>query len=336
MSPAYCPARAPGTGEAFPRIVCLDAQHVTASWDPADYERVLQYKVQFTGVDPERREAVTYRHLFDRLDGNAWQITEQEARGNSTTFKTTQGPTRWPWPFCPIFHTKNRPFPHSFYGGSDVEADVLVLNDAINFVLSNINRILRAHGHPFTYGTGTGPDTIDRAVGGILWLPNPSAKIQNVEMLSDLTSSQEQLKRLQEAYREMTSIPEIAAGKLESIGQLSGLALQILYGPLVALTNVKRMFYGSMLVQLCKALLTMGGQGDAHAVKIQWPSLLPEDRQEEANTAVSLQAAGVSRDTTISELSYDPEVERKKRAREAQDVADLALAKFDRGEDTGV
>ena len=315
-------------GEIYPRLVDLDAQNVKVIYDAADYKRVRQYKIQWEGFDDDNKPIV-YRHLIIK-DGGSWYTSEQESRGAARDFVTIRDAVKWPYPFCPIFHTKNRPMPHCFFGTGDIEDDVLRINDNINFVVSNINRILRAHGHPLTYVTGANLAEIDRAVGKILSLPNPEAKVDALELISDLASSFDQLKALREAYHELTSIPEIVSGKVENVGQLSGLALQILYGPLTQLTQVKRLLYGAMLQSLNLALLVMG-KFTAKEVTNQWPTILPVDRKAEAETAITLQEAGVSKDTTLQELQYDSVSEAEKKAQETAAVLETQKQVFDRG-----
>ena len=243
-------------GEIYPRIVALDAVNVKVFSDPTDYTKVIEYRLQWNGIDPVTRRAAVFRHIIYRV-GARWYTEEQISRGDSRTFQTVKD-TTWPYSWCPIFHVKNRPMPHSFYGTSDTEDDVLRINDAMNFTVSNINRILRVHGHPQQYITGQKLDQIDRGIGAMPYFPNEHAKINIVEMLSDLTSSFTQLEKLRDAYHELTSIPEVVSGKLESVGQLSGLALQILYGPLIALTTVKR---GFVRHDGCAALSVPAGNG---------------------------------------------------------------------------
>ena len=321
----------------FPEIVSLDPQFVTVSYDPHNYKKVIQWRVTWTGVnetDYKTPTPVTFRCLVTRADNGTWEITDQESVGNNAVFVTVEESV-WPFDFCPIFHAKNSPSPNQFHGRSDLEDDVLNLNDAINFILSNVNRILRAHGHPTTYATGVGPGEIDRGIGEVMFLP-PGAELHNVEMISDLASSHEHLKSLMEAYHELTSIPEVASGKLETVGQLSGLAIQILYNPLVAAVTVKRMFYGTMLQKVCLALLEMGGMGEGvKDVTIQWPSILPSDPAGDVTTAIAKQSVGVSQDTLLTELGYDPKNEADKSAAEAKTAGQNALTMLDRGTGTG-
>lgn len=322
----------PETKGGFPEVVSIDPQYVTAIYDQQNFRKVLQWRVQWTGIDSinyAQPTPITYRVLVTRQDGGQWLVEDQESVSESPTF-TTVDSAIWPYSFCPIFHTKNTPAPNQFHGRSDLEDDVLHLNDQVNFILSNINRILRAHGHPLQYVTGQAPKDVSRSIGDMLYLPNSLAKVGSVEMISDLTSSSDQLKELMDAYHEITGIPEVTAGKMDNVGQLSGLALQILYGPLLALTEVKRTYYGTMLSAVCMGLLEMHGS-KAMSIDIQWPEILPSDPAAEANAAVAKQAAGVSKDTTISELGYDAKVEAEKRADEAKQAMAAQAAAFNAG-----
>jgi hypothetical protein len=329
------PARSPGAAgrDAFPRIVSLDAANVDVVTDPVDVDRVLRYVIEFTSVDLLEKRATAHRHVIEQAeDVAAWRILEQESVGDKRDWVTVSEED-WPFAFCPILHCKNLPAPHCFFGRSDIEEDVLDLNAAISFVASNVNRILRVHGHPMKYITGQAVKDLDAAIDSVLYLPNPEAKAGAMPYVENLESHFGQLQKLRDAYHELTGIPEIATGKVENIGQLSGLALQILYGPLTRLTDVKRKFYGELLVEVCRALLELGGFDGATGlpVTITWPQMLPTNRKEEAETSLILGDVGVSRETRLTELGYDAAQETE-RSRTESEVAALAQSvAFDRG-----
>lgn len=319
---------ASAAGMVFPRIVPLRADTLKIETSPEDVTQVVRYRIEWTGVDKSATPptAIAYRHTIQR-EGDSWNIREEESYGDARRFTLTLEEP-WPYPFAPIFHVKNRPCPHSVYGMSDLEGDVLDLSRAVDFVLSNINRILRAHGHPLLYVVGQELSKLDRSVGAMPYFPNPEARILSVEMQSDLSASFDQLTRLLEMYHELVSIPEIASGKVQDIGQLSGLALQILYGPLTALVETKRSFYGQMLKELCQALLTLSGSdpgpitlrstGKPRSITLRWPQLLPTSRKEEVETALLEHELGTSRETLLTALGRDASVEEAQRAREAE------------------
>jgi len=117
---------------------------------------------------------------------------------------------------------------------------------------------LKYHGHPKTWGKGFEAAELRIAVDETVVLPSPDAELHNLEMLNDLSSAIDFYKRLKEALHETSQIPEVALGKLESTNGLSGLALQILYQPLIEKTETKRQLYGEMLVDLNRRMLEVG------------------------------------------------------------------------------
>jgi hypothetical protein len=117
-------------------------------------------------------------------------------------------------------------------------------------------------------------------------------------------------RRLDEAIHEGSRTPAIATGKVEGIGQLSGVALQILYGPLVQKIEAKRQTYGDMLRLACRHLLELGGFGAEIDVNIVWPEILPQDMQaERAALQVDIGLGVVSKSTVAQKLGYDWDTE---------------------------
>lgn len=305
-------------GEKYPRIEPLDAQCVIAECDPRNVNRALGYKIEFNTVD-DKSQATYHRHMINRR-GARWEIVEYEKFNGPEreTYRET-----WPYDFCPVMHCKNLPLAHSFGGLSDIEQGVLRLNEKVNFVVSSINRILRAHAHPLQYATGANLTGIDRAVGSLLVIPSKDATLGSLETLSDLTSSDEQFRRLVEALHQITSVPEIVSGKMENVGQLSGLALKILYGPLMMLTETKQLMYGPMLRKVCRAMLLMGGLRDVDEseITLKWPVIIPQSDIEEAQAAGLWEDAGVSKETILGRYGFNADEEAAKRGTEAE--ADL-------------
>jgi hypothetical protein len=107
----------------------------------------------------------------------------------------------------------------------------------------------------------------------------------------------------------VTQIPEIATGKQESIGALSGLALQILYGPLVEKTESKRRTYGDMLKEINRRLLDLGGYGPDWRVENDWAEMLPRSEVELRNTLILDGQMGASKKTRLKKLGYNSDTE---------------------------
>ena len=312
----------------YPRLILLSPEYVTVVSDPDDKDLVHRYIIQYTalGKDGER---IDTRQTIER-DTGRWLIVDKRSINGGEWFIAGSGVWAYDWP--PIIDCQNLPSPNEYYGIADIEEDVLKLNRAINFTMSNLQRIIRFHAHPKTWGSGFNAKELRSGVDETLIFTNPDASLHNLEMQSDLTSSINYYQRLKEALHEIACVPEVATGKLDNIGQLSGIALAILYQPLLDRTEQKRLTYGALIVELFRRLLEMAGYGNDNLVTLTWLKLLPENKAEQLQAALLAKELGVSVDTLLRELDYDPDAEREKRQNDGEQLGEQLLTAFDRGQ----
>jgi hypothetical protein len=320
---------APSVPNGFPRLVVLDPTMVSVLWDPDDFERAVEYKIEWTAINPATGKPVARRQVITE-EADAWRILDQESQGDRTRWETLNE-TLWPFAWPPIFTCQNLPAPNSFWGLSDIEPDILNLLQSRNFVASNLARILRYHAHPKTWGSGFTAQDLRMSVDDIVILPGKDAKLQNLEMTSDLESSLEYLRYLDDQLLSLAHVPPIALGRVDRTGPLSGVALRILYQPMQERTEVKQRLYGELLCGLNRALLELGGLGAEQDCGVIWPEILPVDEQAEAETALLYEQLGVSRDTLMTRLGFDAQAEAAKRAEEDRERAETAEIAFNRG-----
>jgi hypothetical protein len=302
-----------GPGMEYPRLVVLDPANVTVSYDPDDYTQVTGYKVQWTTIDDGK--PVVRRQLFTPTAG-VWLIQTQEALsyGNAIegTWVTIADDEVWNYPFAPINDCQNLPNPSAYYGLGDLEDALLKLITSINRNYSNWTKILWHHAHPKSFIKGVTPEELKIAPEEALVSGNPDASWELIEMQSDLASVEMLINKLTETLFEASRIPEVARGKLETSGDVSGAALKILYGPALEKTADKRRLYGDMLTELNRQLLILGGFENPPKVALHWPNLVPADPQATAQAATFMNELGVSRDTLISEMGFDASLESRK------------------------
>jgi hypothetical protein len=299
------------------RVVIVDPSTVEIEWNDQDHEDVTGYVVTF--IPNSGLESRARRHLIRREESGFWLITEQEATEDDWR---TIDEEEWPYTFPPIGHAQNLPSPHESYGMADLEPDVLDLCDGINRVVSNVNRVVRLYAHPRTWGKMIGDAlNMNANPGAVIRLEHPDAELHNLEMSSDLSSSIDLYRRLVGALHETTRIPEVATGKLDSAGNLSSLALRILYAPLLQKTESKRRTYGQAIEQIFMRALALRGYEDV-IVELVWPDILPSDPEAMRRTAILDSQLGVSRHTILEGLGYDPEVEDEYRDSEMMQETD--------------
>lgn len=121
----------------------------------------------------------------------------------------------------------------------------------------------------------------------------------------------------------MSRIPEVSTGKLDSIGNISGIALQILYQPLIEKTQTKRLLYGDLLQTLNSHMLELMQEEADIENEVKWQSLLPSDPKQEAEVAQIYDALGVSKHTIYTGIGIDYDKEIKLLEEENKDNANL-------------
>lgn len=297
----------PKDGQGKPTLKNIDPAIVDILTDPDDADDVTGYHIVWKGATDWKR------HRIER-DGGIWILREDERRGGRWETMTEEV---WEFDFPPVFHCQNLILANSVWGASDLEdAD---LNDAINFANSNINRILRFHAHPRTIGLGFNANQItETAVDNFWTIANPETQVFNLEMQSDLASSRQHRADMEEAYHQVTGVPRLDPAAV-NLGALSGFALRILYGPLLAKTDVKQQTYGAMLSQINRALLILGGFADSPVVN-RWPDPLPTSDMERALHTKELVAAGATLEGAAKVAGYDD--------RQIEDLVNLSTAVY--------
>lgn len=311
---------------AFPRAIVVDPETVTVTLAEDDIELVVKYEIQYPSTD-EKGEPIGIRQIIER-DGLYWKIIDQRGDIRAGSWYTINE-QRWAYEFAPIVHCQNMISPNEFWGMSDIEDDVIEVINKNNFVVASTLKTLRFHAYPKTYISGaTSSDDLEFGADKTLLLPI-GAEYKTLEMQSDMNASITMHRELRQFLHELARIPEIATGKVENVGQLSGVALEILYQPLIEKTEAKRATYGELIVELNRRILALAGFGDDNITQLRWQEYLPKDPVNQANASLMLKQLGVSSDTLIQELGFDPDNERKKRAKETT-LGGLIVDAFDR------
>lgn len=308
------------------RIVNLDPANVRAIISSDDPEQAEGWVVEWLAVDAAdqallRRRRVTQVAPSGAPGTGAWMVTDEQAPADQPEAYRERTPAVvWPFRWAPIFACQNLPLPNEHYGLADLDRTTLDLIAAANRRASDLARTLRMHAHPQPYVKGLTPAQaaiIELGIDRLIGLPGQpgDTELGMLELKNDSPSmSLDYVRWLQDQVRQHSRTPEASSGHLEDVGSLSGVAIELLFQPLMAKTLSKRRTYGRLLVDLGTALLELAGWTDPGPVAVRWPAILPGDPQADAEVAMARQAAGVSRTTTLAELGYDPEVEAERNA----------------------
>jgi hypothetical protein len=252
-----------------------------------------------------------FGQLLIGLSNGYWLIRDfMSLPGNVANRWILTGEQLWPYTWSPILDCQNIAVPNEFWGEADIPTDIINLTQSRNFALSNWARIIKYQAHQRLWGRGFRDDQVKLGVDDIFIIESDAGQLASIEPTSNMAGLSDLDRRLDEAIHEGSRTPAIATGKVESVGQLSGVALQILYGPLVQKIEAKRQTYGDMLRLACRHLLELGGFGAEIDVNIVWPEILPQDMQaERAALQVDMGLGVVSKSTVAQKLGYDWDTE---------------------------
>ena len=323
------PAR--GDMEA-PRIVVMDPQIVRMVTLPNDCEVHVAYIIEYSEGEVQKRQIIA------RVDPNSdltatgeddledtWTITNYTRSMGYGTWAQVGAPEEWSYPFPPIFTNKNLPNPNDAWGISDLTPDLIGVNKALNFTQSNTQAIIKFHAHPKTWGKGFKASQISVAIDDTLIIESLDGTLQNLEMHSDLASSRNFAADLRSDMDEQSRVPAVALGRETTLprGNISGVALELLFQPLIEKTIQKQRLYGKLIREVTRAALVLAGRVSIanyqkYKVTLHWQDLLPMDDLAAAQTGQITEQLGVSKDTVITRLGFDAKAEAKKKAAEQQ------------------
>ncbi len=329
----------PATGSMqFPRIVNLNPQLVRIVTLADDCDVHIAYIIEYPGkgnvqkkqiiarVDPDGSlEASGEEDLDDTWTISDYARDTQAAQNDWILVRQDE----WPWPFAPIFTCQNLPNPNEAWGTPDLTQDIIDHNKALNFLLSNLQRIIKFHGHPRPYVTGMQAAQLQVAIDDILCLPSEKATMNELKPMEAFDGILKAAASLRDDMDEQSRVPGVALGRLESLprGNISGVALKILFQPLMEKTTLKQRLYGRLIREISRAGLCLAGripkeQYASYKIDLTWQDLLPIDDLLAAQTAMLLKQLGISDATVFGQLGYNSEEEAEKSA--SEDAAKLA------------
>lgn len=230
------------------RILVLNPSHVFPEWHPHDRERMLRCKItyKFWGQAPEgTRQVFTYSEILTE------DIIEEYI--NDQIIRQTPNPLG----VIPIVHIPNARISGSPWGLPDCY-DIRDLNRFYNEMSTQIADIVNYHASPITVVTGAKIPQLEAGAKKVWAIPNENAKVQNLNLESNLAGPNDFLNRIKAAMHEMVGVPESALGQAQPISNTSGVALSIQFQPLMQKWHAKANNYAAGLEKINEfALMTL-------------------------------------------------------------------------------
>lgn len=319
----HCAIRISPQQEAPPQLARLKMKHFSAFWDAFDMSNVLWYRLQTQGAGMGKRvDYVRGQIENDKVNHNApgWLeiVYTMASRGGDARWKQ-EDILVWPFEFAPIVDWQNLPDVNNYYGKSDITG-AIHLNDALNFILSNLQRIIKHHASPKTIGMGfNAGDIIGTEVGGFFTVDRPRTEVDiyNLEMQSDLQSSMQLADIITSGLWQSGGMVDPSTMK-DSIGQLTNFGLRVLFSDAIKRTQRKQLLYGEAFEAINKRALMVANQAAPDTIKTMWPDVLPEDEQTIANALIQeLEHNVISMQTYRNLRGYDDDQEIDRLAEES-------------------
>jgi hypothetical protein len=322
----------------YPRIVNLNSRNLDIITDPEDCDLHLAYIIEYPRKgDMQKRQVIARVDIGIDLEitgdydlQDTWTITNYMRKGQTGQWFQVGTPEEWLYPFAPIFTCQNLPNPNEAWGIPDLTEDLIQMNKSLNFVLSSFARILKYHGHPKTWVKGVNASQIQLGIDDVIVLGSVDAEIGMLELTSNLQSFLAFLADLRADMDEQSRVPAVALGRETALpkGQISGVALQMLFQPLIEKTQQKQRLYGKLIREVSRAALVLAGKIDVsqyedYDIDLQWQSMLPVDDLASAQEALLLKQLGISDSTIFGKLGFDAEEEAEKSADEDAKKMDM-------------
>lgn len=315
----HCAVRFVPIEGALPKLQRLQGKYLSVFWDALDMSRVLWYRLQYTAGEMGKRiDYVRGRIIEDAFDHTQPGWTEviytrksqaQMQQDPTGDWQRDINPIIWEYDFAPIVDWQNLPWPNGYYGKCDVES-AIKLNDALNFILSNMQRIIKHFASPRTVGIGFRADEVVMSeVGGFLTVPADGAQVFNLEMQSDMQSSMQLAQIISAGLWQSGGMVDPQTLK-DQVGTLTNFGLRVLFSDAIKRIEKKRLLYAEAFEQIAQRGLIIANLTPPDSVLTIWPEVLPEDDTSE-NQVLSQQLADgiISKETYRDEIGIDNQKE---------------------------
>lgn len=155
----------------------------------------------------------------------------------------------------PIVQVRNLPISGESLGYSDMQ-DIVPLQQEFNEKTTDVSDIINYHAAPVTVVYGAKSTNLEKGAKKIWGGLPKDAKIENLELKSDLKASLDYINIIKTAMFEIQGMPEDALGSTQqAISNTSGIALHIKNQSLIDVNNLKRKTLTEGIQQICRFIL---------------------------------------------------------------------------------
>lgn len=308
-----------------PVFTWLDPSCVFPEFDPHDCNRLVGMVIAYEYNLPAGGRAGYYEE---------WRNGRVFVEDNGVTIlETTYDADRFGGS-VPAVWIANDALPGEVYGRSDIRR-LKKLIEKGDHLSNKQGEIVDYYANPNIYVKGVDQKKLNSQMVGLrkMYFIPADGEMGFIEAKGSFPMQGEALDRIREAISELSEVPPIAFGRLDKSGtNLSGVAIRLLYGPLIAKTRRKWAVWGPMLERaMFYALRELGIEGiSLDRVNVIRTDPLPASDTEVWGTVADQIEAGVSKKQILRERGYS-NADIEKMETERADEAEEAAANFDAG-----
>jgi Phage portal protein, SPP1 Gp6-like len=228
------------------RILPLNSSFAFPEFHPHDRERLIRFKLKyrFWGTSLEgTRQVFTYTEILTD------DIIEEYINDELIDSRPN------PLGVIPVVHIPNVRISGSPWGLSDCN-DIININRAYNETATDIADIVNYHAAPVTVIIGAKASQLEKGANKVWGGLPKDAKVENLEGgAQGLKGAMDFMELLKKSMHEMVGVPETALGQAMPVSNTSGVALSIMFQPLMNRYHQKIVQYAHGLERINELVL---------------------------------------------------------------------------------
>lgn len=296
------------------------------TFDSHDCDRIIRFEISYEVLEDGKK--VVYKEVWH--DGNIDIYNGRNLVETKTYDHALYGQV-------PVIWVRNDQVDDEPYGRSDLY-NIVELVEQYDHLSQKENRQTDYYMAPNLKFKGVSKDQLSLTKGErtVYFLPE-EGDASFIEWEGTPINVQESISKVKREIGVMSSTPEIVFQNYEGIqSDVSGIALRILYGPLLSKTSRKQSVWGACLAKAFQLCLLTDGVTDVEVedIDVTFPDPLPANPKELWEVVSLKQAGGVSKRTSLEEAGYTKEqvdmIERENEEEQAGVQAQM-LKSFNQG-----
>jgi Phage portal protein, SPP1 Gp6-like len=228
------------------RVLPLNSSFAFPEFHPHDRERLIRFKLKyrFWGTSLEgTRQVYTYTEIL--TDDHIEEYINDEMIDSRPN----------PLGVIPIIHIPNVRVSGSPWGLADCN-EIISINRIYNETATDIADIINYHAAPVTVIIGAKASQLEKGANKVWGGLPKDAKVENLEGGGQgLKGAMDFMAQLKKAMHEMTGVPESALGQAMPVSNTSGVALSIMFQPLMNRYHQKIVQYAHGLERVNSLIL---------------------------------------------------------------------------------